>query len=148
MARKLKGQNTAVSIVSALTGLRDEFTDIKDCTITFDRDVTSEGYLGQTTEQHDDNFKGVSFKLTAHSRKKKIVALIHLINQVTRGDSVDSITIATTLRFPDGTMRVIIPDCKFGNLEIGNSGKSEFVTFPMEGSADDYLIVNVFSYLR
>lgn len=142
MSRKLKGQNTSVVVVSALTGLRDEFTDVKDCTITFERDVTSEGYLGQTTEQKDDNFKGVAFQLTAHSRKAKILDLLHSINQITRGLSPDSVSIATTLRFPDGNRRVILPDCKFGSLEIGISGKADFVTVPLEGACDDYRILS------
>jgi len=139
--RKLKGSNTSVNVVSALTGLRVEFTDIKDCTITFDRDVTSEGYLGQNTEQKSSDFKGVSFKFTAHARQKAILNLIHLINQITRGLSVDSVQIVTTLRFPDGIKRVVIPSAEFGNLEVGIGGKAEFVSFPFEGSADDYQIL-------
>jgi len=142
MARKLKGQNTSVNVVSATTGLRIEFTDIKDCTITFIRDVQSEGYLGQNTEQKDDDFKGVSFKLTAHSRQARILDLIHSINQITRGLSLDSVQIVTSLRFDDGTRRVILPDCKFGNLEIGIGGKSEYVSFPFEGACDDYQIIS------
>lgn len=141
MPRKLKGSNTSVNVVSALTGLRYEFTDIKDCTVTFERDIQSEGYLGQTTEQKDDDFKGVSFKFTAHSRQARILELIHLINQITRGASVDSIQVVTTLRFPDGVRRVIMTDCKFGNLEIGIGGKAEYVTFPIDGASDDYQIL-------
>lgn len=141
MARKLKGQHTSVNVVSALTGLRDEFTDVKDCTVTFDRDVQSEAYLGQTTEQKSSDFKGVSFKMTIHSRKAKILDLIHTINQITRGLSVDSIQIVTTLRFPDATRRIVIPAAEFGNLEVNIASKSEFVSFPLEGSADDYQIL-------
>lgn len=141
MARKLKGQQTSVNVVSAITGVRDEFTDVKDMTVTFERDVQSEGYLGQTTEQKDDDFKGCSFKLTAHSRQAKILDLVDRINQITRGTITDSIQIVTTLRFPDGNRRVILPDCKFGNLEIGIGGKAEYVTFPLEGSSDDYQII-------
>jgi len=142
VARKLKGSNVSVNIVSALTGLRYEFTDIKDCTVTFARDVQSEGYLGQDTEQKDDDFKGVDFSLTAHSRQARMLELLDLINQITRGISADTIQIVMSLRFPDGVKRIILPDCKFGNLEVGAGGKAEYVTFPLEGSADDYRILN------
>lgn len=141
MARKLKGSRTSVNVVSALTGLRFELTDIKDCTVTFERDVQSEGYLGQTTEQKDDDFKGCSFKFTANVRQARVLDLVHLINQITRDESVDTIQVVTTLRFPDGNRRVVLSDCKFGPLEIGIGGKAEYVNFPFEGASDDYQIL-------
>lgn len=143
MGRKLRGQNTSLNVVSATDGVRDEFSDIRNMTVTFQRDVISEGYINQTTEQKDADFKGVAFKFEAHSRKKKIVDIVDRINRITRGLSNDAINIVTTLRFPDGPKRVIIPNAEFGDLEIGVGGKAEYVTFPFQGEADDYQIISV-----
>lgn len=138
MAATLKGQETVVSVVSAIDGLRAEFTNVKDCEVTFAGSLIEEDYLGQTTVDVDDVFEGVGVKFTVHSSNPAILDLIDRINNIKQGLVSDSITVATTLRFSSGTRRIIIPDVKFGALSVNIGGRKEKVNFPFEGKAARY----------
>jgi hypothetical protein len=144
MANKpLKGQNVRLSVIDDTDGLLTAMTRIKNCTVTFSRDVSSEDYIDHNTDEKDSDFKGCDFKFESHSSDEKIIDVIDKINRITRGLTTGTISLSMRMRFSFGVRRLILPECEFGNLEIGVGGKAEKVGFPFEGSCSDYQIVNV-----
>lgn len=138
MGQRLKGQETVVSFVSA-TGTEESIEDVKSFDIQFDRDILSEGYLGQTTEQKDDIFKGVSGKLEFHLKKAESLDLINRINLKTKkrlpGEAFE---IVSTLTFPDGIKRrIVVSNPAFGAIPISMPSRDDFVTVTFDYAADD-----------
>lgn len=138
MGTRLKGQETQVAFVSA-NGTEESVADVKSCDIEFKRDILSEGYLGQTTEQKDDIFKGVGGKVEFHIRKAASLDLIRRMNEKTKkrlpGEQFD---LVTTLTFPDGEKRrILIPDAKFGSIPISIGSRDDYVAVTFDFEADD-----------
>lgn len=142
---RLKGQETSIVITSTTNGVEPAFNDIKSFEVQFDREILSEGYLGQTTEKKDDIFNGVSGNLEFHTESADVMAFAQRLNEVSkRRLPGESITIITTLRFPTGgTRRVVISDAKFGNIPIGIGSRKDFVNFKLEFAADDARVVAI-----
>lgn len=142
MGTRLKGQETQVAFVSA-NGTEDSVADVKSFDIQFDRDILSEGYLGQTTEQKDDIFKGVSGKVEFHIRKASSLDLIRRMNEKTKNRLPgEQFEIVSTLTFPDGERRrILIPDAKFGSIPLSVSSRDDYVTVTFDYSADDGVIL-------
>lgn len=138
MAERLKGQETEIRMVSSTQGLLSSFSDVQSFSITFQREVLDEGYVGQPTNQKDDIFNGVSFDMTIHSRTASVIDLIQRMNEVSKGRLPgESFQIASTLRFADGTRRIILRECAFGEIPINVGGRGEYVEFSLSGQASD-----------
>ena len=139
---RLKGQETSVSLVSA-DGTEESVADVKSFDVQFDRDILSEGYLGQTTEQKDDIFKGVSGKLEFHVRQAEFLDLIGRMNEKTkRRLPGEQFEIVSTLTFPNGDRRrIIIPDAKFGAIPISAPSRDDYVSVTFDYAADDGRII-------
>lgn len=142
MGNRLKGQDTAIALVSALFGTEESFADVKSFDFQYDRETMSEGYLGQTTEQKDSIFKGVSGKIELHVRSAKVLDTIDRINEVTKGRLPgEQFEIVSTIEFPeDGARRVVIPKVEFGTIPFTTPGRSEYTTISLEYVAEDAFI--------
>ncbi len=138
MSVRVKGQETQV-VVTGADGVETSVADVKSAEFTFERDILSEGYLGQTTEQKDDIFKGLTGKIEFHVRNAEVLDLIFRINEVTRRRLVgEQFEISTTFNFPDGQRRrVIVPDAKFGSIPIQAPSRDDFVSVSFDFAADD-----------
>jgi len=143
MPDRLKGQEVDVNVFSATNGLETSFQNVGSIEFQFDREILSEGYLGQTTEQKDDIHTGVSGTLTINSRTADVMSLIQRITEASKGRLPgESIQIVASYRFPlGGTRRVVIPDAKFGNIPINASDRKSYVEFRFEFAADDATIL-------
>jgi hypothetical protein len=140
--QRLKGQETVAVFVSS-DGTEDSIADVKSLDIQFDRDILSEGYLGQTTEQKDDIFKGISGKIEFHVSKASVLDVVQRINQKTKRRLPGELfQIVTTLSFPDGNRRrIIVPDAKFGAIPLSSPSREDFVTLTFDFAADDATIL-------
>jgi len=102
-------------------------------------DTLSEGYLGQSTEQKDDIFKGVSFELGLHTGDPGVFDLIELIKaRAQRREATSRIGITARFTFPDGRVRKgVIGDAFFGAIPVEIGARDEFVKFTLKGEASD-----------
>jgi hypothetical protein len=144
MALRIKGQEVSVALTTA-AGLQDHIVDIQSVDITFMRDILSEGYIGQGTEQKDDIFNGVEGSFEMHARDGRFLDVAQTINDISRrrlpGEQIE---IACTYNFPQlGSRRIIVPDCKFGEIPISTGGRSDYVMTTFNFAADDARIVSV-----
>jgi hypothetical protein len=140
---RLKGQETSIIVTSATNGVEPAFTDVKSFEVTFKREIFSEQYVGQTSDKHDDIFNGVTFTVEFHSATADVLSLYQRLNEVSkRRLPGEVITVVTTLRFPEGgSRRIALSPCYFGDLPVGVGSRKDFVSFKLDGAADDGTII-------
>lgn len=142
MADRIKGQEVALVVVSA-AGTEESVADVKSIDMQFDRETISEGYVGQSTEQKDDIFKGISGKAEFHLRDGGAFDLINRMNlRSKRRLPGELFQLIGTFSFPDGTSRrIVIPDARFGNIPISTASRDDYVMVTFEFVADDAQIL-------
>lgn len=141
MGLRVKGQENSVAIVSAQGA--EEIDDIKSVDIQFERDILSEGYIGQTTEQKDDIFKGVSGKVEFHFSGPEWLDLVNRINLVSkRRLPGEAFQIVSTITFPGGVRRrIVIPEVRFGTIPLSNASRDDYLAVTLDFAADDARIL-------
>lgn len=139
MPLRLKGQEVSGILASATVGIETSFSNIKSLDVQFDREILSEGYLGQTTEQKDDIYKGVSGTMTLHSGDAGVLSVIQRMNEVTRRRLPGEVfRISAVYVFPIGGARqIVIPEVKIGNIPISSPSRDDFVLYTIEFAADE-----------
>lgn len=134
---RAKGEDTTLTLVTA-DGAEESFGDVKSLDITFERDISSEGYLGQKTEQKDHIFKGVTGKGAIHVSSVKALDTVARINRVTQNRQPgESFEIATTIGFDDGKRRIVLPDAKFGTIGVSAGSRADFIEISFDFAAND-----------
>ena len=144
MALRVKGQEVVATFVSA-NGVEESIADVKSLDIQFDRDSLSEGYIGQTTEQKDDIFKGVSGKIEFHIANAAFLDVTQRINERSRRRLPGEIfQIVATISFPNGDRRrVVVPNAFFGAIPISTASRDDYVMVTYDFVADDARILAI-----
>lgn len=136
MSQRIKGQEVEVLVV--LNGqTQDALFDVRSLELVLQQEITSEGYLGETTNRKDSIFNGVRGRLEAHFENNQFVTLFTaVVNKSRRREAGTRINIKTTLNFPNGQrVRVMIPDVEFGDLPINFGSRSDFGTIGLDFEA-------------
>ena len=144
MAARIKGQEVSVVFVSS-KGTEESVADVQSMDFQFDRDILSEGYLGQTTEQKDDIFKGVSGKIEFHVRSAGVLDLTQRINEKTKRRAPgEMFQVVATFAYPDGTrQRIVIPNTVFGTIPVSAGSRDDFVSVSYDFASEDARILPV-----
>ena len=137
MAQRIKGQEVEVLII-ARGVVQTNLTAVKSFSFTFQQEIKSEGYLGETTNRKDSIFNGIAGEMEYNFTDKAIFDLIGTItDKAQRRTAGIVINVKATMNFPDGTRaRVIIPDVEFGELPVNFGSRSDYgaVRMPFEAS--------------
>ena len=142
MAQRIKGTDVEISIV--VDGVvQANITAVRSFEVTFETDIMSEGYLGETTERKDTIFKGVSGKLELHLETQDILKLFgKIINSARVRTAGTKINIKATLRFPNGqNPKLSLNNCEFGSLPLNFSSRSDYATTSLDFACPDYTLL-------
>ena len=142
MAQRIKGQE--VSVLLLLNGEPQSSTNaVRSFSVEQQVEVTSEGYLGESTNRRDEVYNGVSGSLELHMDDPDVFDVVQaIINRATRSTAGTSINIKAALTFPSGVMkRVLVKDCFFGSIPMEFGSRTDFgtLTLDFEASSMDYL---------
>ncbi len=138
MGQRIKGQN--VEILLILNGApQTNITTVRNFEVTFQTEILSEGYLGETTERKDTIFKGLTGKAEIHFDNQDILkfyaAIVEKSRQRVPGAQVN---IKATLNFPNGQRpRVMVPDVEFGPLPVNFGSRGDYGTASLDFAASD-----------
>jgi hypothetical protein len=142
MGTRIKGQEVELLFIQDGKPISN-ITSVRDLEITPKLEILSEGYLGQTTEQKDFIFNGISGKLSIHFGTQDILKFTAaLVDQARRRVPGAKINLKTTLNFPNGQRpRILIPDCAFGEMPMSFGGRKEYgtVSINFEASGFNYM---------
>lgn len=138
MSQRIKGQETSI-IVTTNGVVEDTLTDIQNFGITIQTELIQQGYLGQTTDQFDEVFKGAKFDMEMHTHSQDYLSFqLAIINRARRVTPDTVFNIVTTLDFPNGdSPTVTLPDVKFGPLPNTVPGRAEYLKVKVEGACSE-----------
>jgi hypothetical protein len=138
-SQRIKGQEVSVNIVKD-GELQTSLNDVISFNIEILMETKAQGYLGETTNRHDDIFNGVKFDMELNLHNADWFDFQAAIVDRARRKTPDTeFNIVTTLVYPNGQeVTVTIPDAKFGATPLSISSRGEYVKVKLEGMADDY----------
>lgn len=143
---RARGQEVSVRI-SKGQALISEITAVKDYVLRFETTVIQEGYLGRTSNSHDDIFNGITGSMGITHEGDDVVRLAASVVERakrTRSPNLDQINSMASIRFPNGDKpRILVPDMKFNAFEINASGRDAFINTPISFAADDARVLLV-----
>jgi hypothetical protein len=134
----IKGQEVLFTL-SSPSGLEESIDHVKDCQFTFDLETINEQYLGQTADQFDDIFRGVTVEVTFDLASPKVFDLVTKIidRAARRTPASQQFSVTTALKFPSGERRrMCFPNLKFGEIPTNFSARDAYgeVKLTMKGS--------------
>jgi len=138
VAQRIKGQEVEVLII-ADGAPQMNITTVKSFEFTYQMEVASEGYLGETTNRRDSVYKGISGKMELHIENQTILTLANtIIDKARRRIPGAQINIKATLNFPNGQRpRIIISDAEFGELPFNFGSRTDYLAVTVNFEAAD-----------
>jgi hypothetical protein len=128
MAR-IKGQETVLRFTHP-QGPQEDLEDVKSFEAELDVEILQESYLGQTTDEYDDIYHGVSGQVTLHLRSKAYFQFTERVqDRAERRSAAGGVFSATTsFAFPNGErVRLTFQDIFFGPLPIRSPERKGYV---------------------
>lgn len=140
MSQRIKGQEVSIIFVRGSTP-EFELTDVRNFTVDLKMEVSSQGYLSEKTNRHDDVYNGVKFEGELHVHSADFAAFQRAIVQRAKRETPDvQFNIAGVFSFPSGEVLTrTLPDVKFGELPTNVPARGDFVTVKFSGEADDFV---------
>lgn len=148
MATTLRVRGSEVQVRLTRNGaLERSLTAVKSFTFTARFDLKAEGYLGESNDRHDDQYKGCSGSLVFNPESQDAWTLIAFIRdraarRSAQADHVINIKFVTSL--PDGTRpSITIADVKFEDIPLSAGGRDQYVEKTLSFQADDFVISTI-----
>lgn len=133
MAQRIKGQEVQISVI-VNNVIQASITDIKNFEVTPKLEMLEEQYLGQTTDQYDEIYKGVKGSMEINFDSQDVFKLIQsVIDRAQRRTPGTVINIKATLQFPNGDRpRVSINNAFFGDFPVKFGSRSDYGTIGID----------------
>lgn len=142
MSLRIKGQE--ISLLLIINGVvAQTVTNIKSANVNFQTEVLKEGYLGQTTDQRDSIFHGISGDLEIHNDNSGIFGVVAaIVDKARRRTPGTVINVQMRFAYPNGQRAlVIIPDVEFGEIPISIGSRSDYVSFKLPFEAAEAQVI-------
>lgn len=135
-AQRILGQDVVVEIIRNSQPV-ETINTIKSFEFTYQIEIKSEGYLGETTNRKDSLFNGIKGRMELHLNSKKIFEFINeAVDKAKRRGVGTRINIKCTYKFPNGERaRITIPDVSFGEFPIQSGSRTEYVSCSLDFEA-------------
>lgn len=136
---RLRGDGTTVFVTRGGV-LEATLTDIISLNVTVQREVMSQGFLGEKTERKDSIFKGIRVELEMQSSTQDIFTFEKALNAIAKRETPNVIiNVMSLFTYPNGDQPLIlISDVKFGDTPIQTGGRNQYATFRYSGEASDW----------
>lgn len=127
MGQRIKGQEVEVVLIADGRPQASLFA-IRSFEMTFQQEIKSEGYLGETTNRRDAIFNGISGRFEAHVDSAQFLTLFRqIVDKARRRTPGVQINIKATLNFPNGDRpRIVIPNVEIGDLPLNFGSRSDY----------------------
>ena len=138
MAQRIKGQEVELMLV--VNGVaKTTLTAVRSFEMSWQQEIKSEGYLGETTNRKDSVFNGIRGSMEYNFDSPDILQLIgQIVDKSRRRTPGLQINVKATLSFPSGVRtRIVIPNCEFGEIPLNFSGRTEYGTIRLDFEAEN-----------
>ena len=140
--QRIKGQEVEFLVIQDGVPLSN-VTAVKSLEISFQQEIKSEGYLGETADRKDMIFNGVRGRAEVHFSDSATLNLTKaIVDKAQRRTPGVQFNVKATLNFPSGVRkRVVIPNVEFGEIPLNFGSRSDYgtQTFEFEGSSFQYI---------
>ncbi len=138
-AQRIKGQEVQVLFTRA-GALEDTLTDTQDFEFEPKIELKEAGYLGESSNRHDEIFNGCKFSGTLHLHSQDWFKYqLAIVARAQRQQPDVVFNISAVMSFPNGdTPSVLIPDVHFGPVPHGVRSRGDYMTVKIEGAADTF----------
>ena len=135
---RLKGQQVEIRFIKG-GKIWQAYTNIVSYSVRPKLRVLEQGFLGETTNRHDEVFDGATGNISFHCDRKEAETLIQDVIDRAKGDiATFAINIVETNYYPGGdTVKFIYPDVKISDPEKNASGRGDYVTLGFTWSVDN-----------
>lgn len=137
MGLRIKGQETVMTLVGP-NGDIGAFDHIQSLDFSLNLDLLEEGYLGQTANEYDEIYNGISGNVTAHLSNNDYWTFQEEVQNRAerRSPAGTQFNLTTQFTFPTGEIaRVVIEDIHFGSIDTNVGGRDEYVEVSFEFNA-------------
>ena len=139
-SKRLKGQNTVISILKD-GELQARIDSITSTEVTFEMEILTDDFLGDTSERYDTVYNGYSVSIEAQMSNAQIIDLSDsIVNRArNRTGGVSRIDVATTFFFDEGDVRTFsLIDLQFESIPFSSGGRKDFTTVKLSAKGSDY----------
>lgn len=138
MAQRIKGQEVSILVVREGV-LEAELTDIQNFNAELKLELLEHGYLGETTDRHDEIFKGAKFDFEMHVHSQDFITFAKAVLDRARRRQPDLVfNIVATFNFPNGqTPTWMFPDAKFGPIPMNVGSRNDYIKVKIDGAVDE-----------
>jgi len=141
--QRIKGQETVVTILKD-GELQARIDSISDAEVTFELEISEEGYLGETSNRFDSIFNGMTIRAVGHMTNLQLLQLADGIvaRAQRRAGGAVRIDMGLSLVFPSGDLVTIsIPDCQFQSIPVTDGGREEYIQWTLEAKASEFELI-------
>ena len=136
LRQRIRGQETELRMIKDGV-LYDTITKITKANTELMLEVTSQGFIGGTTEEKDEIYNGVKFGFEAQLDGPEWFDMeAAILKRAQRLTPDVQFTLVMSLYFTDGRTRIIvIPDAKFNAIPLDVGSRKDYVTVKIDGEA-------------
>jgi hypothetical protein len=141
MGTRIRGENVQVKIIKG----GKEVLLPERAVVSFEyepqQEITSHGFLGETTERKDEVYKGTTGRLTLQFSDPSVNEFIRDLNdRARRSIPAFKVNILITEQYPDGKVdRLLFPDVKFGAAAKNYASREAYGQITLPFAVDDYI---------
>lgn len=138
MAQRIKGQEVSLSI-SGPQG-KIQLDNIGSADLTLNLEMLTERYLGQTADDYDEIFNGISGTINAHLTNGQFFEFTDaIVDKAKRRGGETTFEVTFSYAFPNGErVRYVCQDVHFGEVPVSTGGRAEYVSVTLSFSAKTF----------
>lgn len=135
MSIPIKGQENQITIVSNGQTLQST-ADFVSAEYEFMFDLLTRNYLGMTSEQYDELFKGLKISLELNLENQQALQLVQVVqDRASRRNTNAQINVTSVLNMPNGDRpKIYAKNLFFGAMPIGFANRSAYGTLKLDAS--------------
>jgi hypothetical protein len=141
MGTRIRGENVQVKIVKGGKEILLPERAVVSIEYEPQQEITSHGFLGETTERKDEVYKGTTGRLTLQYSDPSVNEFIRDLNdRARRAVPAFKVNILVTEQYPDGKIdRLLFPDVKFGAEAKNYASREAYGVITLPFAVDDYV---------
>ncbi len=143
MGIRIRGENVQVKIIEGGKDILLGDRAVVSLEYTPQQEITSTGFLGETTERKDEVYRGVTGTLTLQMSDGTATDFVRRLNdRARRAVPAFSVQIVATEVYPSGDTRVLLfPDVQFGPQAKRYASRDAYGQVELPWACNDYKVL-------
>lgn len=144
MGTRIRGEQVQVKVIKGGKDALLSERAVVALEYTPKQEIMEQGFLGETTNRHDEVYKGCSGTLTLQYSDKSVNKLIRDLNDRSRRATGASfkVNIVAVENYPDGDVgKLLFPDVKFGGQVKSYGARDSYGQITLPWACDEYTVL-------